>query len=64
LEKLTGFEAVTPIVAGFLTGGIYKFSRGPRAAALASVIGATASTAYWYASAYIGDIVLGRGGRY
>ena len=64
LEKITGLEAITPIFAGLVTGGIYKCTRGPRAAALAGVIGAGASTIYWYGTSFVSDIVLGRGGRY
>jgi hypothetical protein len=64
LENRTGFETITPIFAGLITGGIYKCTRGPRAAALASVIGAGVSTVYWYGTAFVSDIVLGRGGRY
>mmetsp|Transcript_8286 Transcript_8286/g.12354 ORF Transcript_8286/g.12354 Transcript_8286/m.12354 type:complete len:192 (+) Transcript_8286:5-580(+) len=64
IERLTGQTVSTPIFAGFLTGGLYKSGRGPRAAALASVIGASASTVYWYTSSYVSNVLLGRKGRF
>lgn len=64
LEKMSGTALVTPVFAGMLTGGVYKASKGPRAAALASVIGGAISTVYWYSTSYVSDVILGRGGRY
>ena len=41
-------EIATPFFAGIATGSVYVMSRGPRAAALGSVIGAVASCTIWY----------------
>lgn len=64
IEHHTGQPIATPLFAGFLTGGLYKSMRGPRAAALASVIGAGASCVYWYGSSYVSNLLLGKGGKY
>lgn len=64
LDRLTGLDVSTPLFAGLVTGVVYKSTRGPRAAALAGVIGMAASTAYWYGSSFVIDTVLGRGGRF
>ena len=64
LDRITGFDATTPLVAGLVTGAVYKSTRGPRAAALAGVIGMAASTVYWYGSSFVSDTLLGRGGRF
>lgn len=59
LDNLVGHEIVTPVFAGLATGALYKSTRGPRAAALASVIGAVGSCAYWYGRAYIDKALSG-----
>lgn len=64
LDRLTGLDVSTPLFAGLVTGVVYKSTRGPRAAALAGVIGMAASTAYWYGSSFVMDNLLGRGGRF
>ena len=64
IEKVTGTSISTPIFAGVLTGGLYKSTRGPRAAALAAVIGGTVSTVYWYGGTYFYSIILGRNGKF
>jgi hypothetical protein len=64
IEKQTGQALATPIFAGVVTGGLYKSMRGVRAAALASVIGAGLSCAYWYGSNYTYDVLLGKKGKY
>ncbi len=64
IERWTGLDASTPIFSGLVTGGIYKSFRGPRAAALAAVIGATISTGYWYGSSFFFDKILNKGGKY
>ena len=64
IEKLTGFDASTPIFSGVATGLFYKCTRGPRAAVLAGLIGGVVSTGYWYGSSFFFDKVLGKGGKY
>ncbi len=64
LEKKIDHPVVTPIFAGLVTGGIYKSTKGPRAAALAAVIGAGASVAYWFGSNFVSDVLLRRKGRF
>ena len=39
LESLTGSQIATPVFAGFMTGGLYKCTAGPRGTALAAAIG-------------------------
>lgn len=56
--------AITPIFAGAFTGAIFKSMQGPRAMVLAGVIGSGVSLGYWYASSYISDVVLRKGGKY
>lgn len=64
LDNLTGTSIATPLFAGVTTGALYKSTRGPRAAALAAVIGGTVSCAYWFGGSYLYNVVLGRSGRY
>jgi hypothetical protein len=64
LDDKAGTELATPIFAGIVTGSAYMSARGPRAAALAGVIGGVASCAYWYGSSYVYNVVLGKGGKF
>ena len=64
LDYLTGTNVANPLFAGVLAGAIYKSTRGPRAAALAGVIGGAISCAYTLGGNYLYDIVLGKRGRY
>ena len=64
LDKMTDSAIATPIFGGAVTGAMFKSVRGPRAAALAGVIGAGLSTAYSVAGTYVYDIVLGQSGRF
>ena len=47
-----------------ITGGFYKSTRGPRAMALASLIGGGVSTAVWFGSSYFYSKILKKGGRF
>lgn len=47
-----------------ITGGFYKCTRGPRAMALASVIGGGISTFYTFSGSVFYDIILGKGGKF
>lgn len=64
LEEITGRPEVTPVFSGLVTGALFLSPRGPRAAALASVIGAGVSCAYWYGGTFFYNVVLKKGGRY
>jgi len=64
LDKHTGTVLATPLFAGVTTGVLYKSTRGPRAAALAGVIGGAVSCIYWFGGSYLHNVVLGRSGRY
>jgi hypothetical protein len=64
VENISGQSWATPVFAGALTGGVYKSTRGPRAATLAAVVGAVASTVYWYGGTYFNDVLLGKSGRF
>ena len=49
---IPGGNSSTPIVAGLLTGLLYKSGSGPRGAILAASFGVVASSVYWYGGAY------------
>ncbi len=64
LEDKLGFSASTPIFAGMVTGALVASSRGPRAAALAGVLGSVVSCSYWFGESFVQNIVLGKNGRF
>jgi hypothetical protein len=64
VEKYLDSQLTVPVLSGAITGGLYKSTRGPRAAALAAAIGGAASCTYWFGSAFLSNKVLGRGGRF
>ena len=64
LEEITGSQVVTPVFAGFVTGGLYKGTAGPRGAALAAIIGTGVSCAYWFGGSFVYNTVFHRGGRF
>ena len=55
LPGRTGVDWSTPVVSGFVTGGIFKSTQSVRACAVAATIGAVASTTYHY----VGDTLYG-----
>ncbi|KAJ1429013.1 hypothetical protein B484DRAFT_449594 [Ochromonadaceae sp. CCMP2298] len=62
-EKYIDHYLTVPVLSGVITGGLYKSTKGPRAAALAAVIGAGASCTYFVGGSVVNK-VLGRGGKF
>ena len=62
LENVSGEPALTPICAGLLLGVGMRFKRGPRAAAVYGVLGATLSLAYWTATSHFSEKFSAIGG--
>lgn len=64
VEKYLPSEFTTPVLAGVITGGLYKSTRSPRAIALASLAGGISSCVYWFGGPFIYNKILGMGGKY
>jgi hypothetical protein len=63
VERYIDSEFTNPVLSGAITGSLFMSARGPRAMALAGVLGAGASTVYHF-SETITTRLFGRSGRF
>jgi len=63
VDDILNSEFPTPMIAGLMTGAIYKSTKGVRAASLAAAIGTVASTCLWFGGSYVVESLTPRRGR-